>query len=326
MNPALPVYVAGHQGLVGSAIVRTLKARGFANLTLADRAELDLTNQDAVMRFFHANRPAYVFLAAARVGGIHANSTYPAEFIRDNLAIELNVLESARVHGCRKFMMLGSSCIYPRLADQPISEESFLTGPLEPTNAPYAIAKIAGITMCQAYARQYGMSCVSAMPTNLYGPGDNFDLDESHVIPALIHKIHDAKSSRARTVTVWGTGRALREFLFVDDLADASLFLMERYDSADLINVGTGSELSIRELAEEIARVIGYDGEFVFDQSKPDGTPRKLLDVRKLTRLGWTARVPLREGLERTYHWFSQNLASFRGAQVARPTLASLGS
>lgn len=324
MNPALSIYVAGHKGLVGSAIVRKLQARGYRNLILATRDELDLTNQRAVTSFFADKRPAYVFLAAARVGGIHANATFPADFIRDNLAIELNVLEAARVNGAQKFLMLGSSCIYPRLAQQPMKESYLLSGQLEPTNAPYAIAKIAGIALSQSYAKQYGMNCISLMPTNLYGPGDNFDLDASHVVPALIRKIHDAKINGKDEVSVWGSGNALREFLFVDDLADASVFLMERYDSPELINVGTGEDLSIRALAALIAGVVRYDGEFVFDTSKPDGSPRKLLDVSKLRALGWAPRVSLEQGLALTYGWFLQNLGSIRGGETqVEPVLAA---
>ena len=327
MNPALPIFVAGHRGLVGSAILRNLEARGFRNFVLASREELDLTNQAAVFAFFRERRPSYVFLAAARVGGIQANSMFPADFIRENLAIELNVLEAARQTGVEKFLMLGSSCIYPRLAQQPMKEEYLLSGPLEPTNAPYAIAKIAGIALCQSYAKQYGMNCLSLMPTNLYGPGDNFDLAAGHVVPALMRKIHDAKENGAPEVTVWGTGNPLREFLFVDDLGDACVYLMEGYDRPDLINVGTGDEVSIRELAQTIARVVGYEGEFVFDVSKPDGAPRKLLDVSKLASLGWTARVTLEEGLAQTYDWFLGNLTTFRGAgRHAAETLVGRGN
>lgn len=322
MNPELPIFVAGHRGLVGSAILRSLEARGARNLILATKAELDLTNQNAVMTFFRERRPSYVFLAAARVGGIQANSMFPADFIRDNLAIELNVVEAARQTGVEKFLMLGSSCIYPRLAPQPMKEEYLLSGSLEPTNAPYAIAKIAGIALCQSYAKQYGMNCVSLMPTNLYGPGDNFDLDASHVVPALMRKVHDARETGSSEVTVWGTGKAQREFLFVDDLGDACVFLMEHHNSADPINVGTGEDLSVRDLAHTIARVVGYEGGFVFDTSKPEGTPRKLLDVSKLTALGWTARTTLEDGLALTYDWFLHNLSSFRGAK--RPAARAL--
>ena len=326
MNPALSVYVAGHRGLVGSAIVRKLQAHAYRNLIVATRDELDLTDQRAVSAFFADKRPAYVFLAAARVGGIKANATFPADFIRENLAIELNVLEAARVNGTQKFLMLGSSCIYPRLAQQPMKESYLLSGPLEPTNAPYAIAKIAGIALCQSYARQYGMNCISLMPTNLYGPGDNFDPDTSHVVPALIRKIHEAKIEGKEEVSVWGSGNALREFLFVDDLADASVFLMERYDSPELINVGTGEDLSIQALARMIGSVVGYDGEFIFDTSKPDGSPRKLLEVSKLRALGWEPRVTLEQGLALTYDWFLHNLGSIRGGRgQAKPALAAPG-
>lgn len=316
INPALPIFVAGHRGLVGSAILRSLEARGCRNFVLATKSELDLTNQAAVCDFFYDRRPAYVFLAAARVGGILANSMFPAEFIRENLAIELNSIEAARRTGIKKFLLLGSSCIYPRLAQQPMKEEYLLSGALEPTNAPYAIAKIAGIALCQAYAKQYGMNCVSLMPTNLYGPGDNFDLNASHVVPALMRKIHDAKENGASEVIVWGGGQALREFLFVDDLGDACVFLMDHYDQAEPINVGTGQDLSIRALASMIARIVGYEGKFTFDSTQPEGTPRKLLDVSKLTALGWTAQTSLEEGLTRTYDWFLANQSSFRGANA----------
>ena len=309
MRKDAKIFVAGHRGLVGSAILRRLQASGFENLAVRARSELDLTDQRAVDGFFAAERPEYVFLAAAKVGGILANSTYPADFIRVNLQIQTNVIDAAYRHGVRKLLFLGSSCIYPRLAPQPMREEHLLTGPLEPTNEAYAIAKIAGIKMCQAYRRQYGFNAISLMPTNLYGPGDNFDLETSHVLPALIRKFHEAKVSGEREVVVWGTGTPRREFLHVDDLADAALFLMERYDSEEIINVGVGEDLSIRELAELVAEVVGYRGEITFDTSKPDGMPRKLLDVSRLFELGWRPRIPLREGIRQTYEWFVQHAA-----------------
>lgn len=295
------IFVAGCKGLVGSALVRRLQADGYRNLLLPTREELDLRVDRDVDAFFAAKRPEYVFLAAARVGGILANSTYPAEFILDNLEIQNNVIHSAWQHGTRKFLFLGSSCIYPKFAPQPIREEYFLTGELEPTNEAYAVAKIAGIKMCQAYRKQYGFRAISIMPTNLYGIGDNFDLQNAHVVPALLRKFHEAG---AQEVTIWGTGTPRREFMHVDDLADAAVFLMRNYDSGEIINVGTGEDLTIRELAEIIARVTGYRGRLVFDSSKPDGTPRKLLDVSRLQALGWKARIPLEEGLARTYEWY----------------------
>lgn len=309
MQPASRVYVAGHRGLVGSALVRRLRQAGFTNLILRTRAELDLTDQDAVERFFQAEKPEYVFLAAARVGGIHANRTRPAEFIYENLAIQTNVIHSAWRHGARKLLFLGSSCIYPKHAPQPIREEYLLSGPLEPTNQPYAVAKIAGLEMCRAYRRQYGFNAISLMPTNLYGPGDNFDLETSHVLPAMIRKFHEAKVAASPRVVLWGTGNPRRELLHVDDLADAALFLMERYEGEEPINVGTGEDLSIRELAELVRSVVGYEGEVVFDPSMPDGTPRKLLDVSRLHALGWRHRIGLREGIEQTYRWFSEHWA-----------------
>lgn len=289
---------------MGSAIVRRLAFEGFDNLVLRRRSELDLTDQAAVNAFFEAERPEYVFSAAAKVGGILANNTSPAEFIRDNLAIELNVVDAAYRHGVRKLLFLGSSCIYPKLAPQPIKEEHLLTGSLEPTNEWYAVAKIAGIKLAQAYRRQYGFNAISLMPTNLYGPGDNFDLRTSHVLPALIRKFHEAKVSGAPHVVVWGTGTPRREFLHVDDLADATLYLMRNFNSEEIINVGVGRDISIRELAELIRDVVGYAGDIVYDATKPDGTPRKLLDVSRLTNLGWMPKVSLRAGIEETYHWY----------------------
>lgn len=312
MNPHSRVYVAGHNGLVGGAIVRRLKALGYDRLLLKSRSELDLTDQAAVEAFFADERPEYVFLAAAKVGGIYANDKYPAEFLRDNLAIQTNVIHSAWKHGAHKLQFLGSSCIYPKFAEQPIAESSLLTGALEPTNEWYAVAKIAGIKQCQAYRRQYGFDAISIMPTNLYGPGDNFDLLNSHVLPALIRKFHDAKLGNAPSVVLWGTGKARREFLYVDDLADASVYLMDRYSGEDLINVGVGTDLMILELAQLVRDVVGYQGEIQHDLSKPDGTPRKLLDVGRLHGLGWTAQTPLRDGIEQTYQWFVENPHTFR--------------
>jgi GDP-L-fucose synthase len=304
MNNQDRVYVAGHRGLVGSALVRRLEAEGFSDLVVRTRAELDLTDRDATFRFFERERPRYVFHAAAKVGGIMANSTYPADFIRENLAVAINVVEAAHRFEVEKLLFLGSSCIYPKLAPQPIREEYLLTGELEPTNEPYAVAKIAGIKLCQSYNRQYGTRFVSVMPTNLYGPGDNFDLNTSHVLPALIRKFHDAKVSGDAEVTVWGTGTPRREFMHVDDLADACVHLMRTYEGSEIVNVGVGEDVAIGELAELVGEVVGFEGRIVFDTSKPDGTPRKLLDVSRLAGLGWTARTPLREGVERTYQWY----------------------
>jgi GDP-L-fucose synthase len=312
MKPSSHIYVAGHQGLVGSAIVRALRARGYDNLALRTHEELNLRDCAAVSRFFASEKPQYVFLAAAKVGGILANDTYPAEFIRDNLQIQTSVIEAARQAGVKKLLFLGSSCIYPREAPQPIKEEYLLTGPLEPTNAPYAIAKIAGILMCQAYARQYGCNFVSVMPTNLYGPGDNYELQSAHVMAALIRKFVEARQERAASVTVWGSGTPRREFLHVDDLADACLFLMQNYDSSKIINIGTGSDLSVRELASLIQEIVGFEGEIRFDRSKPDGTPRKLLDVSKMTKLGWKPKIPLDEGVRMA-------VASYERSLNARP-------
>jgi GDP-L-fucose synthase len=307
------IYVAGHRGLVGSALMRRLQAGGYTNLITRTHAELDLTDQAAVREFFEREQPEYVFLAAAKVGGILANDTYPAEFIRDNLAIQTNVIHEAWRAGVKRLLFLGSSCIYPRDCPQPIKEEYLLTGPLEPTNRPYAVAKIAGIEMCWAYNRQYGTQYLAVMPTNLYGPGDNYHPENSHVIPALIRRFHEAKVKGEPSVTVWGTGTPRREFLYSDDMADACVFLMslpdEKFDSVlnpphsapPLINIGVGEDLTIRELAETIARVVGYEGKITFDPSKPDGTPRKLLDVSRLRALGWRARVSLREGLQNTH-------------------------
>jgi GDP-L-fucose synthase len=306
------IYVAGHRGLVGSAVVRALTRDGYQNLVLRTHHELDLTDQLAVRQFFEAERPEAVIMAAARVGGIHANNSRPALFIRDNLVIQDNVIESAHRSGVMKFVFLGSSCIYPKLAPQPIKEDYLLTGPLEPTNEWYAIAKIAGIKMCQAYRREFGFNAISLMPTNLYGPGDNFDLQNSHVLPALIRKFHEAKVRGDETVTVWGTGTPRREFLHVDDLADAVLYLLQTYDAEPIVNIGWGEDVTIRELAELVMSAIGYRGRLIFDSTKPDGTPRKLLDVSRLTGLGWQAKIPLKTGIERTYAWFQEHSADAR--------------
>ena len=298
-------FVAGHKGLVGSAISRTLLADGDADLLTADRAELDLCDARTVNDFFATHRPERVFLAAAKVGGILANSTFPGDFIRENLAIQLNVLEAARRFEVEKLLFLGSSCIYPRNAAQPMQESALLSGPLEPTNEAYAVAKIAGIKMCQAYHTQWGCKFISVMPTNLYGPGDNFDLAGSHVLPALIRKFHEAKVQGQPTVEVWGSGRPRREFLHVDDLAEACVFLMEAWDEPDIINVGTGEDISIADLAELVRSEVGYDGRIVFDPEKPDGTPRKLLDVTRIHELGWRAKISLTEGIASTYDWYT---------------------
>lgn len=298
------VYVAGHRGMVGSAIVRALDTAGFSNLKTRTSSQLDLRNQAAVDAWFAEERPDYVFLAAARVGGILANDSYPAEFIYDNLMIEANIINAAFRHQAKKLLFLGSTCIYPKFAPQPMPEEALLTGPLEPTNQWYAVAKIAGIKLCQAYRRQYGCDFISAMPTNLYGPGDNFDLEKSHVIPAMLRRMHEAKMRGEGAVTLWGTGTPRREFLHVDDLAQALLFLMESCSDESHINVGVGEDLTIRELAETVRRVVGFEGELVFDDSKPDGTPRKLVDTTLINRLGWRAQIPLEQGLVQAYRWF----------------------
>jgi GDP-L-fucose synthase len=310
MDKASRIFVAGHRGLVGSAICRRLREAGYDNLILRTRQELDLRDATLVRSFFEAERPQYVFLAAARVGGILANSSRPAEFIYDNLAIQTSVLEAAWRSGVSKLQFLGSSCVYPRLAPQPIKEEYLLTGPLEPTNEWYAVAKIAGIKMAQAYRQQYGFRAISLMPTNTFGPEDNFDLASSHVLPALMRKFHDAKVQDAPEVVIWGTGSPRREFLHVDDLADAALFLMLHYDEEGIVNVGAGEDITIRELAEMIAGVVGYRGRLSFDASKPDGMPRKLLDVSRLTAFGWRPRIPLRDGIVRTYRWYQDRARS----------------
>ena len=323
MNPTSRIYIAGHRGLVGSAIVRRLQGAGHTGLITRTHAELDLTDERATRAFFQAERPEYVFLAAAKVGGIVANNTYPAEFIRDNLAIQTNVIHSAHLAGVQRLMFLGSSCIYPKLAPQPMKERDLLTGPLEPTNRPYALAKIAGVEMCWSYNRQYGSKFLAAMPTNLYGPGDNYHPTNSHVIPALLRKFHEAKAAGAPEVTVWGTGTPRREFLFSDDMADACVFLMnlpdDRYEALlgsdesvtgrfepPLVNIGVGEDVTIAELAALVARVVGYDGGIVYDSSKPDGTPRKLMDVGLLNSAGWKARTELEAGLEVAYSDFAQ--------------------
>jgi GDP-L-fucose synthase len=308
------IFVAGHRGLVGSAIVRRLQADGHDNLLLAGRDQLDLRNRESVEAFFAANKPEIVILAAAKVGGIHANNTYPAEFLLENLQIQNNVIDAAYRHGAAKLTFLGSSCIYPKLAPQPIKEEYLLTGALEPTNEWYAIAKIAGIKLCQAYRRQYGFNAISLMPTNLYGPGDNFDLQNSHVLPALIRKFHEAKLRNAPEVVMWGTGTPRREFLHVDDLAAACVHLTRTYESEEIVNIGVGEDISIRELTELVRDITGYQGSIVSDTSKPDGTPRKLLDVSRLHALGWKATIPLRVGIEQTYQWFLDNQAQLRAA------------
>jgi GDP-L-fucose synthase len=309
MQKEAKIYVAGHRGLVGSAIVRRLRQDGYFNLITRTSKELDLREQAAVREFFAAEQPDYVFLAAARVGGILANNSYPADFIYQNLMIEANVIEASRVNGVQKLLCLGSTCIYPRMAPQPLKEEYLLTGPLEKTNEWYAVAKIAGIKLCQAYQRQYGCSFISAMPTNLYGPGDNFDLESSHVMPAMIRKFHEAKVGNLPSVTIWGTGKPLREFLHVDDCADACLHLMQHYDGEEIVNIGTGTDLSIADLAELVRSVVGYQGGITYDPGKPDGTPRKLVDVSKITGLGWQARIPLEQGVASTYAWFLEQVA-----------------
>src|SRR5882724_6153667 len=308
MNKSDKIFVAGHRGMVGSAIVRRLKADGFSNLVTRDRSELDLADESAVAKFFRNERPTIVIVAAARVGGIKANDDFPVEFLLENLQIQNNVIRSAYESGVRKLLFLGSSCIYPKFAPQPIPETALLSGPLEPTNEAYAIAKIAGVKLCQAFSREYGANFISAMPTNLYGPNDNFDLETSHVLAALLRKAYEAKKSSARELVVWGTGTPRREFLHVDDCASACLFLLEKYDSPEIINVGCGEDISIHELAELICEVVGFDGELSWDKTKPDGTPRKLLDLSKLRGLGWTPTIPLRDGIAKTYEWFLKNV------------------
>ena len=310
MDQEASIFVAGHRGLVGSAITRRLAELGFTNLIQRTRAQLDLRDQAAVERFFSDEQPQYVFLAAAKVGGIVANDTWPADFISQNLQIQTNVIDAAYRHGAAKLCFLGSSCVYPRMAPQPITEDSLLTSELETTNEWYAVAKIAGIKMCQAYTRQYGFNTISLMPTNLYGPGDNFDLESSHVIPALLRKFHQGKLDGDPSVPVWGSGRPRREFLYIDDMADAACFLMQNYNSPEIINVGVGDDVSIAELAATIGQVVGFEGEIAFDPTRPDGTPRKLLDMTKCHQLGWQARTSLADGLRTTYDWYLKNYAA----------------
>lgn len=312
MNEDSRIYIAGHRGLVGSSIELKLRSRGFSNIIVRTRSRLDLVNQDAVNQFFSEQSIDFVIIAAAMVGGINANNLRPAEFIRNNLQIQTNIIDAAYRSGVDKLLFLGSSCIYPRLASQPIKEDSLLSGPLEETNKAYAIAKIAGIEMCQAYRKQYGFNAICAMPTNLYGPGDNFHIQDSHVVPALIRKIHEAKVSGDKNVVIWGSGNPRREFLYVDDLSDACLFLFENYDGESPINIGCGEDITIKELAKLICFIVGYSGQLTFDTSKPDGTPRKLLDVSRLEKLGWRANTSFRDGIKNTYEWFLDNLDSYR--------------
>src|SRR5947207_6932492 len=304
MQKSEKIFVAGHRGMVGSALIRALEAAGFSKLLKRDRSELELGDSAAVSKFFAKEKPEIVIFAAAKVGGIKANNDQPVEFLLENLRVQNNVIAAAHENGARKLLFLGSSCIYPKLAPQPIPESALLMGPLEPTNEAYAIAKIAGIKLCQAFAREYGVNFVSAMPTNLYGPGDNFDLETSHVLAALLRKAHEAKINRDRELVVWGTGEPRREFLHVDDLASAILFLLQNYDSPEIINVGCGEDISIRCLAELICEIVGFEGDLSWDRSKPDGTPRKLLDVSKIGKLGWKSFIPLRDGIAQTYDWF----------------------
>jgi GDP-L-fucose synthase len=307
MNKLEKIFVAGHRGMVGSALIRRLELEGFSNLLIRDRFKLDLRDECAVSKFFAEEKPAVVICAAAKVGGIKANNDFPVEFLLENLRIQNNAICSAYESGVRKLLFLGSSCIYPKFAPQPIPETALLSGPLEPTNEAYAIAKIAGIKLCQAYAREYGANFISVMPTNLYGPHDNFDLETSHVLAALLRKAHEAKTRKDRKLIAWGSGTPRREFLHVDDLASACVLLLEKYDSTEIINVGCGEDISIRELAELICDIVGFDGDLIWDATKPDGTPRKLLDVTKLRALGWKPSIPLRDGIARTYEWFLAN-------------------
>ncbi len=309
MQKSEKIFVAGHRGMVGSALIRGLETAGFSKLLKRDRSELDLGDSEAVTKFFCNEKPEVMIFAAAKVGGIKANNEQPVEFLLENLRVQNNVIAAAHESGVRKLLFLGSSCIYPKLAPQPIPESALLSGPLEPTNEAYAIAKIAGVKLCQAFSREYGANFISAMPTNLYGPNDNFDLETSHVLAALLRKAYEAKKSSARELVVWGTGTPRREFLHVDDCASACLFLLEKYDSPEIINVGCGEDISIHELAELICDVVGFDGELSWDKTKPDGTPRKLLDLSKLRGLGWTPTIPLRDGIAQTYEWFLKNVA-----------------
>ena len=306
MNKDSKIFVAGHKGMVGSAIVRHLQSQGYNNIITVDKSDIDLTSQSEVNIFFNSNEPEYVFLAAAKVGGIHANRTYKADFIYNNLMIQSNVISAAWSSGSKKLLFLGSSCIYPKMCPQPIKEEYLMTGALEPTNDAYAIAKIAGIKMCQSYNEQYGTEFISAMPTNLYGPNDNYDLENSHVLPAMIRKFHEAKLSGKESVEIWGTGTPKREFLYVDDLAEACVFLMNEYSESEIVNVGTGEDVTIAELAYGVAKAVGYEGRIEFNPEMPDGTPRKLLDVSKMKSLGWTAKTGLREGIEKTYREYAK--------------------
>ena len=307
MLKSAKIYVAGSNGMVGSAIVRTLEAKGYSNIVVKSSKELDLKNQQAVRDFFSQEQPEYVFLAAAKVGGIHANNTYPATFIYDNIMIQSNVIQAAYDFNVKKLLFLGSSCIYPKFAPQPIKEEYLLTGSLEPTNEAYAIAKIAGLKMCQFYKQQYGCNFISAMPTNLFGVNDNFNLENSHVLPALLRKFIEAKQNNKQEVTIWGSGTPKREFLFVDDLAEACLFLMENYNGNETVNIGTGEDVSIKELAETIMKIVGFEGNLIFDASKPDGAPRKLLNVSKINTLGWKHQTNLEEGIQKTLNWIQKN-------------------
>jgi len=309
MQKSEKIFVAGHRGMVGSALIRGLETAGFSKLLKRDRSELDLGDSEAVTKFFCNEKPEVMIFAAAKVGGIKANNEQPVEFLLENLRVQNNVIAAAHESGVRKLLFLGSSCIYPKLAPQPIPESALLSGPLEPTNEAYAVAKIAGVKLCQAFSREYGANFISAMPTNLYGPNDNFDLETSHVLAALLRKAYEAKKSSARELVVWGTGTPRREFLHVDDCASACLFLLEKYDSPEIINVGCGEDISIHELAELICDVVGFDGELSWDKTKPDGTPRKLLDLSKLRGLGWTPTIPLRDGIAQTYEWFLKNVA-----------------
>ncbi len=313
INQSTKIFVAGHNGLVGSAIIRNLHSKGYQNIVTRTRQDLNLMDKAAVDRFFYQEKPSVVIDAAAKVGGIHANNSYPAEFIYDNLSIQNNLIDGAYRAGVQKFVFLGSSCIYPKMAAQPLKEEYLLTGDLEPTNEWYAIAKIAGIKICQAYRKQYGFDAISLMPTNLYGPGDNFDLQNSHVLPALIRKFHEAKINKDSTVTIWGTGTPKREFLYVDDMADACVFLLENYSDEQIVNVGAGEDVSIKALAQLIQKIVGFKGELVFDVSKPDGAPRKLLDVSKLQNLGWNPKVDLSTGIQHTYSWYLATQQLLRG-------------
>lgn len=308
MDKKSKIYVAGHKGLVGSSIVRLLRKRGFENIITRTRKELDLTDQKSVQDFFEKEKPEYVFLAAAKVGGILGNKNNPASFIYENLTIQNNIIHNAYLSGVKKLLFLGSSCIYPKMAPQPIKEEHLLTGPLEETNKTYAVAKIAGIIMCQSYNKQHNTNFISVMPTNLYGPNDNFDLESSHVMPAIIRKFHEAKEKKEPSVTMWGTGSAYREFLYVNDLADACILVMENYNDSEILNIGTGKDITIKDLAELIKKIVGYEGDIIWDTTKPDGTPRKLLDVSKLNTLGWKHETLLDKGIELTYKWYKENL------------------